>query len=194
MSDQQEDVQLEELSSALQLTCSKCGEKNSLRATECRACSAPIQQKKADPKALSILHAEGLEGLVRAHSTSHKVKRLQLAVQGIREGTLALSEYHEVVGQVLAETSALREIINLQALRSLESKFPPEAVDVLRETSDNIDAFFLAVERMMNYDGSNLATVEEGLTMAESALDDMQATQQEAAELEQEFRDQKRDE
>jgi hypothetical protein len=189
MSETEEDAPFELLSSVLQLTCSKCGERNSLRATKCSACSAPIQQKKDDPKALSILHAEGLEGLVRAHSTSHKIRRLQLALDGIRDGTLELSEYHEVVSQVLAETSAMREIINLQALRSIESKFPPEAVDVLRETSDNIDAFLQAVERMMKYDGSNIATANEGLTMAEAALEDMKATQEEAAELEAELKE-----
>ena len=189
----QPDADFETLSSLLQLTCAKCGEGNSLRATECRRCGARLEQHQQDPESLSYLHAEGLEGLIRAHATSHKLKRLQLALAGVREGTLSLADYKQVVGQVLAETSAMREIINLQALRSLESKFPPEAVDVLRETSDNIDAFFRACERMGAFDGTDFAAAEDGYTMAEAALEDMEATQREAAELEAGYREKSED-
>jgi hypothetical protein len=191
MSETQDDEHFETLSTILQLTCSDCGEKNSLRATVCSACGASISQKESDPESLSFLHAEGLDGATAAKATSHKIKRLRLALEGIREGQISLGDYREVVGQVLAETNALQEIINLQALRSLEAKFPPEAVDVLRETSDNIDSFAQAVERMMVYDGSNIMIADEGLVMAEAALEDMIATQQEAAELEAEYRDKK---
>lgn len=185
------DEEFDTLSSLLQLTCDRCGEQNSLRATECSSCGARVKQNEDDPKALSILHKEGLEGLVQAAATSHKVRRLQLALEGIRDGSLSLVDYQEVVGQVLAETSAMREVINLQALRSLESKFPPEAVDVLREASDNIDAFYLACERMLRYDGGEISVAEEGYAMAEAALEDMKATQEEAAELEAEYKDKK---
>ena len=65
---------------------------------------------------------------------------------------------------------------------------------MLREASDNIDSFFNACQRMMAYDGSSLSTAEDGYTMAEAALEDMQATQQEAAELEAEYRDKKKSE
>ncbi|MCA9775794.1 MAG: hypothetical protein KC800_03725 [Candidatus Eremiobacteraeota bacterium] len=187
------DAEFETLSSVLQLTCPACGERNSLRASKCGSCGVAVEQKEEDPESLSYLHAEGLEGLVRAHATSHKLRRLQLALEGVRGGTLSASDYHQVVGQVLAETSAMREVINLQALRSLESKFSPEAVDVLREASDNIDSFFNACQRMMAYDGSDISPAEEGYSMAESALEDMQATQQEAADLEAEYRDKKKD-
>ena len=186
------DAEFETLSSILQLTCTACGERNSLRASECSSCGAAIKQKEDDPQSLSILHAEGLEGLIQAQATSHKLRRLQLALQGVRDGTLSSADYHEVVGQVLAETATMREVINLQALRSLESKFPPEAVDVLREASDNIDSFFNACRRMMAYDGSDISPAEVGYSMAESALEDMQATQQEAADLEAEYRDKKK--
>lgn len=188
------DAEFETLSSVLQLTCPGCGARNSLRASECADCGAAIKQKEEDPESLSYLHAEGLEGMIGAQATSHKLRRLQLALEGVRGGTLSLGDYHEVVGQVLAETSAMREVINLQALRSLESSFSPEAVDVLKEASDNIDSFFNACQRMMAYDGSGLSTAEEGYSMAESALEDMQATQQEAAELEAEYRDKNKSE
>lgn len=185
------DIEFETLSSLLQLTCEACGERNSLRASKCDACGAAIRQRESDPRSLSYLHAEGLEGMVQAQATSHKLRRLQLALAGVRDGSLSLGEYHEVVGQVLAETSTMREVINLQALRSLESKFPPEAVDVLREASDNIDAFFLACQRMMSYQGGDPSPAESGYRMAEAALDDMQATQREAADLEAGYRERK---
>lgn len=187
MTESDEDSYFQTLAQALQLSCSQCGEQNSLRAVKCQACGAPVQQKESDPKSLSFLHAEGISASPQSTSSSHKLRRLQLALEGVRTGEVDLDLYHAVVGQVLAETEALREVINLQALRSLEHKFSAEAIDVMRETSDNIDAFFQACERMLAYDGSNIQLADEGLALAEATLVDMQATQQEAAELQSQY-------
>ncbi len=182
-----EDTCFDQLSELLQVVCQDCGQQNSLRALSCQACQTPLQQRESERESLSFLHAEGLDSAKAAFTSSHKLKRLSLALEGVRLGDLSLAEYRAVVGQVALETQAMQEIMALQALQDLESRLPPEAVDVMRETSDNINAFAQACQRMLSYDGSDSLTAEEGLSMAESAVEDMEATEREAAELQSEY-------
>lgn len=172
--------------SVLQVQCPKCGEENGISALSCVACGATLRQEESDPESLSFLHSEGLDNAPNAVSGSHKLKRLRLALEGFRSGDLEMEHYREVVGRVYVETRAMQDILKMRALREAEKDIPVEAVDVLRETADNIDAFAQGCQRMLNF-GGDLQIAEEGLRMAESAVEEMEATQKEAAELQAEY-------
>lgn len=188
MNESVEDSCFKQLSEILQVSCSQCGQQNSLRTLKCVACQAPIEQKESERESLSFLHAEGLDAAAAAHTSSHKLKRLRLALEAVKKGEVSLEVYREVVGQVYLETQAMQEILALQGLQDLESTLPAEAIDVMRETSDNIDAFAQACQRMLSFDGSNFPVADDGLSLAESTILEMEATAREAAELQEEYR------
>lgn len=181
------DSHFETISEVLQTTCAKCGQKNSLRALRCKGCEQYLEQEEDDRESLSFLHSEGIDSSPKSGSASHKLKRLTLALQGVRNGELSYEDYRMVVGQVLSETRAMQEILEIQVLKQVEQEIPDEAADVMREMHENVNDFARACERMMLFDGSNIMLADEGLSMAESAIADMEATQKEAAELQKQY-------
>ncbi len=172
--------------SVLQVNCPGCGVENGIAALSCAACGATLRKQESDPQSLSYLHAEGLENAPGAVAGSHKLKRLRMALEGFRSGELEMEHYREVVGRVFVETRAMQDVLRMQALKQAEQDIPVEAVDVLRETADNIDAFAQGCQRMLSF-GGDLTLAEEGLRMAEDAVAEMEATQREAAELQAEY-------
>lgn len=179
-----QDSEFETLSALLQRSCPGCGANNPLRATECKECGGVISQKESDKESLSFLHAEGIDSDPASHTNSHKLKRLTLALEGVKVGEFGVDVYHAVVEQVLREAQAVQEVLRMQALQQVESKLSTHAVDILRDTVDHVDAFCQACVRMLEYDGTNdLGVAEAGLDMAEGAVEDMEETQAEAAEL-----------
>lgn len=181
------DSHFETISEVLQTTCSHCGEKNSLRALKCAGCEKYLVQEEDDRESLSFLHSEGMESAPESGKGSHKLKRLKLALQGLRAGELAKEDYRQVVAQVLSETRAMQELLEMQALKQVEEEIPDEAADVMREMTENVNSFAQACERMMLYDGSNIMVADEGYSMAESTISDMEATQKEASELQKQY-------
>lgn len=174
------------LSALLQSSCPACSARNSLRATVCSDCGATISQQESDKRSLSFLHAEGLDSDPASYTNSHKLKRLTLALAGVKAGEFGVKVYHAVVEQVLRESQAVQEILKMQAFKMIESKLESSAVDILRDTVDHVDAFCQACLRMLDYDGDNdIAIAEDGLDMAEGAISDMEETQQEAAQAQQ---------
>lgn len=178
------DSEFESLSSLLQSTCPKCGARNALRATSCQECGEEISQEESDRESLSFLHAEGIDSDPAANTTSHKLKRLKLALIGFRDGEFSIAVYHAVVEQVLREAVALQQVLEMQTLRDAEKHIPSEIVDVLRDTKDHVDAFCQACQRMLSYDGQNdRRLAEDGLSMAEASVADMEETQKELESL-----------
>lgn len=174
------DSEFESLSALLQSTCSACGAKNALRAGSCQDCGAEIKQKESDRESLSFLHAEGLDSDPIAGTTSHKLKRLKLALTGYKDNEFSIPVYRAVVEQVLREGIAIQQVLEMQTLREVEKRVPEEIVDVMRDTKDHVDAFCQGCRRMLLYDGQNdVSQAEEGLAMAEAAVLDMEETQRE---------------
>lgn len=178
------DSEFESLSSLLQSTCPSCGARNALRATSCQECGAEITQKESERESLSFLHAEGLDSDPAANTTSHKLKRLKLALAGYKDNEFSIPVYHAVVEQVLREAIAIQQVLEMQTLREVERRVSSEIVDVMRDTKDHVDAFCQGCRRMLGYDGQNdVSLAEEGLAMAEAAVSDMEETQKELENL-----------
>lgn len=181
----QKDSEFDSLSVLMSTTCEACGARNALRASKCEECGAAIKQKEGEEKSLSFLHAEGLDRVPTAMSSSHKLRRLQLALAGIRRKEISLELYHAVVEQVLRESQAMQEILEMQVLQQAEAKLDAQAIDILGDAADHVDAFCQACERMLRYDGTNnLQEAEDGFSLAHSTIIHMEETQREAKNLE----------
>lgn len=178
------DSDFESLSFLLQVACPACGARNALRATTCQECGKEIKQKESEHESLSFLHAEGLDADPAANTNSHKLKRLKLALAGFKAGEFSIPIYHAVVEQVLREAMAIQEILAYQGLKDVEAKIAGDIPDVMQDIRDHVDAFCQACQRMLRYDGQNeVSLAEEGLTMAEAAVRDMEETEAEIKEI-----------
>ncbi len=123
-------------------------------------------------------------------SGSHKLRRLQLALAGIRVKEISLELYHAVVEQVLKESQAMQELLEMQALQQIEAKLEAQAMDIMGDAADHIDAFCQACDRMLRYDGTNnIQLADEGFALAQSTILHMEETQREAKQLERQGED-----
>ncbi|MCE1245256.1 MAG: hypothetical protein LWY06_01290 [Firmicutes bacterium] len=177
---------LQNLSSALEHKCPKCGFNNEREAELCAGCGVTISSMERDPS-ISITQNEGvLESTLSKVSLedADNLKLLKKTVDLAGEGEIGIDEYRANVSKILAVARAGVELVQSESFLKQFRELGTEYTELAGKTGKLYQDMLNGCRKMMEYDGGEDGTPAlEGLEMVEESLARMDELQDELAVL-----------
>lgn len=175
------------LSSITQLPCPHCGEDNERGATECEVCGGVLTPEADDEPSFSMVESPGgATGNVRVPFEERKnVVKLRHALEGIRDGSMAIPEYKKLVEEVHYVSSGALAVFETAAAKKRIESLSDELHEIFMDIVDAYEDMNDGTQRMLQYLKSMDTTdVEEGWQVAHEAMRDLDRLQYEAYDTE----------
>ena len=183
----QEEEPWEILSNFAYAVCPACDTDNERDAGVCVKCGQ-ILEREQDDAPVSVLSLDGGRNIVRhvyvAFEDRGNVKKLILAVEGVRAGTLSHSEYKKLVSEVhhVAKIGVALAAAPVVKKRLAEQR--DDVQDVGIRIGEQFAGMLRGTTRMLEYlDTLEVQDAEEGWAIAQKAMRELEDLQNEAYSL-----------